>query len=311
MQRMRQGLSAVGPTPAERRVDEGGPAPDLAGAFVPLAEMLPGSGFGTGFEKGGTEGGIDVLAELLGIVGGIGGAVAGPPGVAIGYMGGKGAVKGLGSLLKKEVSKNLPKQKQGLKSVDIDEDLFKDVLKTSEGDPVVLYRGTLPQEDKKITESILEGKSREGYATFLSDNPSVAESYAGKEGVVTPFIVKPKKIIEYEDKYTRQNAIKPGSTIDFDKFEFDKQARNLKEGEVLVVKNVRDTGPRVIQSGPNDPKYWSYGSDVYAVKDENVLVSAISPSTKISKETASEKISVFPKPERMFPEGQRPKGGEY
>jgi len=100
MQRMRQGLSAVGPTPAERRVDEGGPAPDLAGAFVPLAEMLPGSGFGTGFEKGGTEGGIDVLAELLGIVGGIGGAVAGPPGAAVGYMGGKGAVKGLRSLLK-------------------------------------------------------------------------------------------------------------------------------------------------------------------------------------------------------------------
>ena len=101
MQRMRQGLSAVGPTPAERRVDEGGPAPDLAGAFVPSAEMLvPGSGFVTGVKKGGTEGGIDVLAELLGIVGGIGGAVAGPPGAAIGYMGGKGAVKGLRSLLK-------------------------------------------------------------------------------------------------------------------------------------------------------------------------------------------------------------------
>lgn len=98
---MRQGLSAVGPTPAERRVDEGGPAPDLAGAFVPSAEMLvPGSGFVTGVKKGGTEGGIDVLAELLGIVGGIGGAVAGPPGAAIGYMGGKGAVKGLRSLLK-------------------------------------------------------------------------------------------------------------------------------------------------------------------------------------------------------------------
>jgi len=100
MQRMRQGLSAVGPTPAERRVDEGGPAPDLAGAFVPSAEMLPGSGFVTGVKKGGTEGGIDFLAELLGIVGGIGGAVAGPPGAAIGYMGGKGAVKGLRSLLK-------------------------------------------------------------------------------------------------------------------------------------------------------------------------------------------------------------------
>ena len=101
MQRMRQGLSAVGPTPAERRVDEGGPAPDLAGAFVPSAEMLPGSGFVTGVQKGGTEGGIDFLAELLGIVGGIGGAVAGPPGAAIGYMGGKGAVKGLRSLTEK------------------------------------------------------------------------------------------------------------------------------------------------------------------------------------------------------------------
>ena len=97
---MRQGLSAVGPTPAERRVDEGGPAPDLAGAFVPSAEMLPGSGFVTGVQKGGTEGGIDVLAELLGITTGAIGSVAGPPGAAIGYMGGKGAVKGLRSLFK-------------------------------------------------------------------------------------------------------------------------------------------------------------------------------------------------------------------
>ena len=207
----------------------------------------------------------------------------------------------------REVSKNLPKQKQGLKSVKVDEDLFKDVLKTSEGDPVVLYRGTLPQEDKKITESILEGKSREGYATFLSDNPSVAESYAGKEGVVTPFIVKPKQLIEFENNWMKQGGGRGG----FNFFEFDKQAKNLGPGQVLVVRDVMDTGPRVIQSGPNDPKYWSYGGDVYAVKDENVLVSAISPSTKISKETASEKISVFPKPERMFPEGQRPKGGEY
>lgn len=41
---MRQGLSAVGPTPAERRVDEGGPAPDLtkgiAGGLQSVAEIL-------------------------------------------------------------------------------------------------------------------------------------------------------------------------------------------------------------------------------------------------------------------------------
>jgi len=285
--RLRQTVQSIEGTPAEELGLKPGVVSDPVGAARVAAEMLPGSGFVTGVQKGGTEGGIDFLAELLGIAGGIGGAVAGPPGIVGGYMGGKGAVKGLRSLLKKEVSENLPEYKKGLKSVEIDEDLFKDILKTSEGDPVVLYRGILPHEDKKITESILEGKSREGYATFLSDNPSIAESYAGKEGAVTPFIVKPKKIIEYEDKYTRQNVI----GIDFDKFEFDKQARNLKEGEVLVVRNVRDTGPRVIQSGPNDPKYWSYGGDVYAVKDENVLVSAISPSTKISKEAVPEKIS--------------------
>ena len=41
---MRQGLSAIGPTPAERRVDEGGPAPDLtrglAGSLQSVAEIL-------------------------------------------------------------------------------------------------------------------------------------------------------------------------------------------------------------------------------------------------------------------------------
>jgi hypothetical protein len=44
MQRMRQGLSAIGPTPAERRVDEGGPAPDLtrglSGSLQAIAEIL-------------------------------------------------------------------------------------------------------------------------------------------------------------------------------------------------------------------------------------------------------------------------------
>ena len=41
---MRQSLSAIGPTPAERRVDEGGPAPDLtrglAGSLQSIAEIL-------------------------------------------------------------------------------------------------------------------------------------------------------------------------------------------------------------------------------------------------------------------------------
>jgi hypothetical protein len=97
--RLRQTVQSIEATPAEQRMDAGGPAPDLAGAFVPLAEMLPGSGFVTGVPKGGTEGGIDVLAELLGITTGAIGSVAGPPGIAGGYMLGKGGVKGLRSLL--------------------------------------------------------------------------------------------------------------------------------------------------------------------------------------------------------------------
>ena len=179
------------------------------------------------------------------------------------------------------VIKNLPKFKKGLKSVSIEEDVFKDILKTSEGDPIVLYRGSVPDQSvsgKGATKDMLKGKSRKGYATFLSDNPSVAESYAGTEGVIVPFIVKPKKVIVYEDKYTRNLDQK--NSISFDKFEFDRQAKMLGPGEVLVARNVYDAGPRVIKSGPDDPKYWSYGSDLYAVKDETVLLPAINPKLR-------------------------------
>ena len=294
MQRMRQGLSAIGPTPAERRVDEGGPAPDLAGAFVPSAEMLlPGSGFVTGVKKGGTEGGIDFLAELLGIVGGIGGAVAGPPGAAIGYMGGKGAVKGLGSLLKKEVSENLPKQKKGLKSVEIDDDLFEGILKTSEGDPVVLYRGTYKRDNElpEDTENILQGKPNEGYASFLSDNPNIAATYAGEEGFITPFIVKPKRLLEFDNNWMKQGGGRGG----FSFVEFDRQAKMLEPGSVLVVRNVRDTGPRVIPSGPgiDEPKYWSYGGDIYATNDDRVLLSAINPKSREAKLAPTQLSELF------------------
>ena len=165
MPRMRQGLSAIGPTPAERRVDEGGPAPDLARAFVPLAEMLPGSGFVTGVEKGGTEGGIDFLAELIGITTCAIGSVAGPPGAAIGYTGGKGAVKGLRSLLKKEVSEELIPQR--------------------------LFHGTSNPDIKKFKSS-KEGVLGEG--VYLTPDPKYASTYAtGDTANVIPVSAKIKK----------------------------------------------------------------------------------------------------------------------
>ena len=98
--RLRQTVQSIEGTPAEELGLKPGVVSDPVGAARVAAEMLPGSGFVTGVQKGGTEGGIDFLAELLGIAGGIGGAVAGPPGIAGGYMLGKGGVKGLRSLLK-------------------------------------------------------------------------------------------------------------------------------------------------------------------------------------------------------------------
>jgi len=97
--RLRQTVQSIQEgTPAEKLGLKPGVVSDPVGVARVAAEMLPGSGFVTGVQKGGTEGGIDFLAELLGIAGGIGGAVAGPPGIAGGYMLGKGGVKGLRSL---------------------------------------------------------------------------------------------------------------------------------------------------------------------------------------------------------------------
>jgi hypothetical protein len=49
---------------------------------------------------------------------------------------------GVGAATIKKIGENLPKNKQGLSSINIDDELFKDVLKTPEGDPVILYRGS-------------------------------------------------------------------------------------------------------------------------------------------------------------------------
>jgi hypothetical protein len=220
---------------------------------------------------------------------------------------------GVGAATIKKIGENLPKNKQGLSSINIDDELFKDVLKTPEGDPVILYRGS--GIDDSVEDAILSGKSRDNYATFMSDSPYLAETYAptpdnifpDEVGVVTPFVVKPKKLIEYEDKYTRQNKVKPGSTLSFDKFEFDRQAQNLSPGEVLVARDVHDVGPRAVVTGPDDPKYFSYASDVYATKDPSVLQSPFSAKEVVEKS----RVSIFPKPERMFDEGSRPSGGEY
>ena len=201
---------------------------------------------------------------------------------------------GVGAATIKKIGKNLPKHKQGLRSINIDDE---DVLKTSEGDPVILYRGIHLHDD--IEDAALSGKHRGDYATFMSDSPHVADSYAPKtddwsspRSAIAPFVVKPKKLIEYEDRHTRKNKANPDITnLPFSKIDFDRQAQKLGPGEVLVVRNVPDPGPAALITGPDDPKYWSYSSDIYATKDPSVLQSPFSakdvkkknPKTKVTE----------------------------
>jgi len=201
---------------------------------------------------------------------------------------------GVGAATIKKIGENLPKHKQGLRSINIDDE---DVLKTSEGDPVILYRGIHLHDD--IEDAALSGKHRGDYATFMSDSPHVADSYAPKtddwsspRSAIAPFVVKPKKLIEYEDRHTRKNKANPDITnLPFSKIDFDRQAQKLGPGEVLVVRNVPDPGPAALITGPDDPKYWSYSSDIYATKDPSVLQSPFSakdvkkknPKTKVTE----------------------------
>jgi hypothetical protein len=106
----------------------------------------------------------------------------------------------------------------------------------SNGRPLVLYRGLVGGEVDPFT-------SRPGYAIFTSDNPYIASSYSGDPtgqfgvsgGVMYPMYAKVNKLIEF--------TVNEDGT--FDKFEFDRQAKQLKPGESLVARNVVDTGPRM------------------------------------------------------------------
>jgi hypothetical protein len=128
------------------------------------------------------------------------------------------------------------------------------------GEPLVVYRGGA---GGNLTESFLNAEAREGYATFASNNPAIANTYANPDlefdeaGAVTPLYVKATRLIEFPvttDKNGRRS---------FDKFAFDRRALTLAPGEVLVVRQVLDTGPRA-KLAVDPGRLWSYPSDIYA-----------------------------------------------
>lgn len=180
--RLRKTVRSIEGTPAEQRMDMGGPAPDLtkglAGGLQSVAEMLPGAGFVTGVQKGGTEGGIDVLAELIGLAGGALGTVAGPAGTAGGYALGKGGAKSLRSLLKspEEISQEAKRIGSELSESTVTERLL---------------HGTSNPDIKKLKPS-KEGVLGDG--VYLTPDPKYASNYAeGDTGNIIPAFAKIQK----------------------------------------------------------------------------------------------------------------------
>lgn len=128
----------------------------------------------------------------------------------------------------------------------------------------VLYRGVSRKdlsEDEKVS-------PREGYNLFATPNPDVAASYSGAEGEVVPVEVDASEVLEFPVE-TRRNPLTGTEYRNFDKFEFDKRAAQLKPGQVLVARNVQDMGPRldtsVYAKGTEQLINATSLTDVYAV----------------------------------------------
>lgn len=322
--RLRQTVQSIEGTPAEELGLKPGVVSDPVGAARVAAEMLPGSGFVTGVQKGGTEGGIDFLAELLGIAGGIGGAVAGPPGIVGGYMGGKGAVKGLRSLLKPEEISQQAKE--------IGSELAESRVTQR------LFHGT-PNPDIQKLKPSKEGVLGDG--VYLTPDPKYASSYAeGDTGNVIPTFAKILNplIIERSNSYDPSTATLIGLRVPEEKaFKIVEKAfeekgnitkeissRAKKQGyDSIILKNEDGSIQEIVSYRPDNIYPTINSSENISKETKNfvdyMIEKDIYPDDpefyKLQKEfikgNTPENISVFPKPERMFPEGQRPKGGEY
>ena len=106
---------------------------------------------------------------------------------------------------------------------------------------LTLYRG-LNRKDVKDKLA-----PRDGYNVFASTNSDVAAGYSGSDGEVVPFTVDATEVIEFPVGRT------------FNKTEFDRRAKQLKKGQVLVARNVTDTGPLAEDAAA------TARSDVYAI----------------------------------------------
>jgi hypothetical protein len=93
----------------------------------------------------------------------------------------------------------------------------------------IFYRGTQGKGH--------DAESRSDYATFVSDNPYQAASYAGPDGIITKLTLHPAQAIMFKPNY------QPGAREVHHSFiEYDEQASKLNKGQALVVNDIQDSG---------------------------------------------------------------------
>lgn len=160
----------------------------------------------------------------------------------------------------------------------------RNIMKDDLGSAAIVFRGSMGgKHDPRIGNKLVDDTS---YSVFTTDNPYMASAFAGKEQVhpdiarardadlssvgpnVTPFVLRPTKIIEFvpDPKSTLKN--KPGMV---NWWQFDTQAQKLGPGEVLVARKSVDYGPETgkVDPGLNRDRALN---DQYAFNDPNVAV---------------------------------------
>jgi len=137
-----------------------------------------------------------------------------------------------------------------------------DVMETPEGRALekklkeIYYQNMVFTDTVKIYRGMGKDRpghlSREGYNLFGSSDKNIARSYSGAKGIIKALEIPVTKIIDFEQE-----------TAFFDKVKFDKQAKLLAPGSVLLARNVHDVGPEASKKIDPEMRY-SYPSDIYA-----------------------------------------------
>lgn len=329
--RLRQTVQSIEATPAEQRMDAGGPAPNLtkglAGGLQSVAEILgPQADIAAMVEEARRAESSFSKGDYLDAAGSMGLAAIAPL-----MMATPGSVKSVRKITEEAVSplrrlfEDLPEEtKQALPKQPNETGLF-----GYHGSS----KGRVEKEGKEYFDIKFGNPNDQfmGEGFYFTINPKVAEEYANLRAtkdfnpVKKPDPRRPGKMKdtgEYINPKTKEKA-----TTESLMKGVDIEGKPLLGGQNISRFNLENIEkPYVIKNNKqrlyakeniNKLKEEGYDSILFKDFDDRSQQILVFPehigkvSGNTTKEAISENISVFPKPERMFPEGQRPKGGEY